>query len=573
MRLIGILALIGAVPVPNSQPARFDWVSYAGTDGADVPDGSYRNPVLAGFYPDPSVVRVGADFYLVNSTFSWFPGIPVFHSRDLVHWTQIGNAIDRPGQLDFKRLGMSRGIFAPDISHHDGRFFIVTTCVDCGGNFVITAADPKGPWSDPIWLPSVEGIDPSLVFEDDGSASIVNNRAPVGPPRYEGHRALWIERFDPRALKMLGNPRMIVDGGVDPTTKPVWIEGPHIFRADGRYYLTAAEGGTAVAHSQVVFRADRVDGPYSPAPPTVNPILTQRDLDPARENPVTSAGHADFVRLADGRWWATFLATRPYRGDLYNTGRETFLLPVTWKDGWPVILPRGVAIPRVAAQLLPTPPSRTAPDRASARAATPMTGTFTARDEFDGPSLLPLWMTMRTPGTPGWRVAGGALLLEARAEGIGDHGQPSFVARRQAHRDASVTTSVMFDPANGAEAGLAAVQDDDHFLAVAVTRHDGRPAVRVSRRASAAEPATGRTLAMIPIASAALGRSIRLRIVARGALYDLDYAIGTGAWRTARNDVDGSILSTALAGGFTGTMIGPYARAAPRQPSMVSGVD
>ncbi|RYG70767.1 hypothetical protein EON80_06985, partial [bacterium] len=207
-----------------------------------------------------------------------------------------------------------------DISHHDGRFYIVNTCVDCGGNFVITAKDPRGPWSDPVFLPSVEGIDPSLFFDDDGTAWIVNNRAPIGKPRYDGHRALWVERFDPVALKMLGSPTMIVDGGVDPAARPVWIEGPHIFRFDGKYYLTAAEGGTAVAHSQVVFRADRPDGPYRPAPAGVNPILTQRDLDPARAAPITSAGHADLVQLANGDWWATFLATRPYEGDLYNTG-------------------------------------------------------------------------------------------------------------------------------------------------------------------------------------------------------------------------------------------------------------
>jgi len=548
--LAAAASLAGAAPVLADSAARFDWFSYEGQDGGAVPQGSYRNPVLAGFYPDPSVTRVGDDFYLVNSTFSWFPGIPVFHSRDLVHWRQIGNAIDRPGQLDFKRLRMSRGIFAPDISFHDGRFYIVTTCVDCGGNFVITARNPAGPWSDPVWLPTVEGIDPSLFFDDDGSAWIVNNRAPVGTPRYDGHRALWMERFDPVALKMLGNPKMIVDGGVDPAAKPVWIEGPHILRAEGRYYLTAAEGGTAVAHSQVVFRSDRVDGPYAPAPASVNPILTQRDLDPARPNPITSAGHADLVQLADGRWWATFLATRPYEGDLYNIGRETYLLPVTWKNGWPTILPRGQAIPMIApAPTLPRDP----------RSAPPMTGSFAVNETFSGTALSSAWLTMRTPKTPGWSVRGGNLILQARA-GIGDHAQPSFVARRQAHANASVSTSVAFRPAEGAEAGLAAVQDDDHFLGVGLTRSGGRLAIRGFRRAEAAEPAAGQTLALVPIAATA-GSSVRLRIVARGGRYDLDYALAAGPWRKVAHDVDGTNLSTARAGGFTGTMIGPFARA------------
>ena len=542
-----------AAPVSGAREstAAFDWFVYRGEDGGAVGAGQYRNPVLAGFHPDPSVVRVGNDYYLVNSTFGWFPGIPVFHSRDLVHWRQIGNAIDRPTQLDFAKLGMSRGIYAPAISFRDGRFYIVTTCVDCGGNFVITARDPAGPWSDPVWLPTVEGIDPSLTFDADGQAWIVNNRAPAGPPRYDGHRALWIERFDPVALKMLGNPRMIVDGGVDPAARPVWIEGPHIYRTHGGYYLIAAEGGTEVRHSQVVFRSDRIDGPYRPAPPGVNPILTQRDLDPARPAPVTSAGHVDMVELKDGSWWALFLATRPYRDDLSNIGREIFLLPVTWQDGWPTILPKGRPIPQVA--------PRPALPRIAA-AVPPTTGSFTVRDDFTGTALSPAWMTMRTPVTPRWQVGGGRLRIAAAGDGVGDHGRPGFVALRQAHAYASATTMVTFDPAEGAEAGLVAVQDDDHFLGVALTRRNGRRMVRAFRRGAADEPAAGVTLALLPLAGPA-GRPVSLRIVARGGRYDLDRKAAGGRWRAVAHDVDGTILSSARAGGFTGTMIGPFARA------------
>ncbi|HWI85246.1 MAG TPA: glycoside hydrolase family 43 protein, partial [Sphingomonas sp.] len=249
--------------------ALFDRVSYEGHEPGPAPQsGKYRNPILAGYYPDPSVVKVGADFYLVNSTFSWFPGIPVWHSRDLVHWRQIGNAISRPEQLNFTGITMSHGVFAPAISYHDGRFFIVNTCVECGGNFVVTARDPKGPWSQPVWLKDVGGIDPSIFFDDDGSAWLVNNDGPEGAPRYDGHRAIWLHRFDPGTLQTRGTPRVIVDGGVDPSKKPIWIEGPHLFKKDGAYYLMAAEGGTSTGHSEVIFRADRIEGPYVPAPPS-----------------------------------------------------------------------------------------------------------------------------------------------------------------------------------------------------------------------------------------------------------------------------------------------------------------
>jgi xylan 1,4-beta-xylosidase len=176
-----LLALALSATIANAAPttATFTHFTYQGSDPVDAQvkaaPGQYRNPILNGFYPDPSVTRVGKDYYLVNSTFAYFPGIPVFHSTDLVHWTQIGNAIDRPGMLDFKRLGLSRAVFAPAIEQHDGTFYILNTCVDCGGNFLITAKDPKGPWSDPVWLPTVGGIDASLFFDDDGKAWILNN--------------------------------------------------------------------------------------------------------------------------------------------------------------------------------------------------------------------------------------------------------------------------------------------------------------------------------------------------------------------------------------------------------------
>ena len=555
MRL-ALIAAAGLAGPATANEARFDWFDYAGSDPVDatlrIGPGQYRNPILPGFYPDPSLTRAGEDYYLVNSTFAWFPGIPVFHSRDLVHWTQIGNAIDRPDMLDFRGLGLSRGVFAPAISHHDGTFYIVNTCVDCGGNYVVTARDPAGPWSDPVWLPDLEGgIDPSLFFDADGRAWIVNNGAPEGAERYPGHRAIWIQQFDPVALRTTGARRVLVDSGVDPSANPRWIEGPHLFHEDGFYYLICAEGGTEEGHSEVVLRSTNVTGPYAPDPG--NPILTQRDLAPDRPFPITSAGHADFVRTPAGDWWATFLAVRPYRDNFFNTGRETFLLPVTWRDGWPRVTAPGEAIPYVHAspRLAETPMAR-AP----------------AREEFDGAALGRQWMMMRNPGARWYRLEAGSLVIEARPAGLGDLDNPAFLARRQQHMNAAASTLVRFAPAReGDEAGLAALQNDEYWYAIGVGIDRGSPVVRLRRRAGGAEPADGVVVATAPRPAG----PVRLRIEAEGGTYRFAFAAAEGPWHPLGGDRDGTVLSTQRAGGFVGTMIGLYARTA-RGPEPASAI-
>jgi xylan 1,4-beta-xylosidase len=217
----------GATPT-----AVFDWVEYKGEEQSKPAPGTYKNPILPGFQPDPSIVGVGKDFYLINSSFGFFPGIPIFHSRDLVSWTQIGNALDRPEQMNLAGMGSQRAIFAPAITYHKGLFYIITTCVDCGGNFVITASDPKGPWSQPKWL-DFEGIDPSIFVDSKGRGWVVNNGSPDGTPAYEGHRAIWIQELDLKSLTMKGPRKVLVNGGVDFSKKPIWIEGPHIYAKDG----------------------------------------------------------------------------------------------------------------------------------------------------------------------------------------------------------------------------------------------------------------------------------------------------------------------------------------------------
>jgi alpha-N-arabinofuranosidase len=492
------------------------------------------------------MVRVGDDYYLVNSTFAWFPGIPVFHSRDLVNWTQIGNAIDRPGQLNFDKMTMGQGVFAPDISWHDGTFYILNTCSGCGGNFIITAKNPAGPWSDPVSLP-IDGIDTSLFFDDDGTAWILNNGPPEEKPRYEGHRALWIQQFDAQALKLIGPRKVLVDSGVHPERNPIWIEGPHILKKDGAYYLYAAEGGTAEDHSEVVFRSDKVTGPYLPF--AGNPILTQRDLRDDRPNPITSTGHASFVKTQLGDWWAVFLGVRPYdRANNFNTGRETFMLPVHWDGGWPWMTKPGEKVPWVASRpKLPPGP----------KAKVPTSGSFAIRDDFNAAKLPPYWMMLRNPIGTWWRISKGSLEIDSKREAFSDRGNPALFARRQQHLNATATTRVSFDPANdGAEAGIIAFQNDEYWYFLAIGHERGKRVIRVRRRAGGQDPAEG-----VVLATAALpGRaSVELRIAAHGATYDFSWSSNGRLWHKLVAGADGTVLSTKRANGFVGAVFGLYA--------------
>jgi len=538
---LGLLASVSA-------QASFDWFDYRGDDHLPKPAaGQYSNPILQGFYPDPSIVRVGRDYYLVNSTFIWFPGIPVFHSRDLVNWTQIGNAIDRSSQLNFAKLNTWQGVYAPDITFHAGTFYIINTCVPCGGNFVITAKNPAGPWSEPTWLP-IDGIDTSLFFDEDGSAWIINNGPPEEKPRYEGHRAIWLQQFDTKQMKLIGPRKVLIDSGVHPEENPIWIEGPHIFRKDGAYYLIAAEGGTAEGHSEVVFRSDKVTGPYVPF--ADNPILTQRDL---KGSPITSTGHASFVKTPSGDWWSVFLGVRPYDDQNFNTGRETFLMPVRWEQGWPRITDHGARVPWVARR--PNLPAGT-------RAPVPTSGSFTIRDEFNGSKLPPYWMMMRNPVGKWWRLAGGALHLDARGTALGDMGNPSLWARRQQHLNATVTTRVRFSPpSDAAEAGLVAMQNDEYFYYLAVGRDHGKRVVRLRRRAGGPDAMAGAILASSPIPHG----PIELRINARGAAYDFGWSADGKSWHLLARNADGTLLSTKKSGGFVGAVFALYAHGASAQ--------
>ena len=217
----------------QAQDAGFKYFSYTGNDSRFDkpidPATQYMNPILAGFYPDPSICRVGDTYYLVNSSFAFFPGVPIFESKNLVNWTQTGYVLDRPSQLPLDGQGVSRGIFAPDIKYNpkNKTYYMITTSMRMG-NFFVKTKDPRAGWSDPIRLPQIDGIDPSFFFDKDGSAYIVHNGPVDGGADYEGQRAIRIFRFDTKGDSIIGKHSQIVRGGTHVEEKPIWIEGPHL---------------------------------------------------------------------------------------------------------------------------------------------------------------------------------------------------------------------------------------------------------------------------------------------------------------------------------------------------------
>lgn len=535
--LVGFASTAGA----ESPSVMFDWFEYTGNDAiysALLPDGSFHNPILAGYYPDPSVTRAGDKYYLVNSTFAHFPGIPIHESDDLVHWRLVGHALSDPAKISFDGLNISRGVFAPSIHFHDGTFYIINTLVDAGGNFFVTAKNPAGPWSDPVWMKELDGIDPSFFFDEDGKAYVLNNGPPEGAPLYDGHRAIWIQQFDVAGNKLIGPRKVIVNGGVDLAKKPIWIEGPHLYRIKDWYYLMCAEGGTGPEHSEVVLRGRSPWGPFEPY--AGNPILTQRDLPADRPNPITNAGHADLVEMKDGSWWAVFLASRPYVGDRYNTGRETFLLPVTWKDGWPIILEPGQAIPYTLAG----PGTESAGDALS--------GNFTKRDDFDGTQPGPEWLQVHVPKLTWMKLHDGSLEIHPQLTRLDETRNASFLARRQQHLTFDAATRLAPPESRTVSAGLAAYQNESHWYFLHVRRIDGGLRVSLERRA-------GSDLQVFVSDLLPAAPWVELRISGVRDRYSFHYDTGQG-WQTLRENDDGSILSTEIAGGFVGTVLGPYAR-------------
>jgi xylan 1,4-beta-xylosidase len=506
----------------------------------------FTNPVLAGFYPDPSICAANGRYYLVNSTFSYFPGLPVFESKDLVNWTQIGNAIDRKDQLpDLKSGGVSRGLFAPAIRYHKGIFYITCTLIDKGGNFVITATNPAGPWSKPVWTPAVHGIDPSLFFDDDKAYIIYNSDAPDHKAEYDGHRTIQLIGYDIQEQQTTGQPVILVNKGSANSVNPIWIEGPHIYKKDGWYYLTAAEGGTGYNHSQVVFRSKNVSGPYESF--DKNPILTQRHLDKKRPYPITTVGHADFVQAPDSSWYAIFLGCRPYDDDYYNTGRETFMAPVQWIDGWPVINPD------VEAVQYRYPISYTDYKKSA------YAGTYVFKDSFKNKVLDKRYLQLRISEENWYQLLPEkGLSLATRPSTVEENGNPSFIGFRQGYLDGVTEAKLDFAPINEKEqAGLIVFQSEKHYYFFAKTIIQGKPAVALYK--SAGNQNIDGKPELIASQALSSNQPLLLRVTADKDRYHFSYSLGNSKqWASLAKDIDTRFVSTRTAGGFVGVIHGMY---------------
>lgn len=510
-------------------------------------EGQYYNPILPGWNSDPSICRVGSDYYIVTSSFAYFPGVPIYHSKDLINWEQIGFALDRPSQLPLDGQGVSHGIWAASIRYNPSNktFYIITTNKDVG-NFFVKAKDPRGPWSEPIMLPNVKGIDPSFFFDTDGRAYIVNDDAPDGPAQYRGHRCIRFREFDVKNDCTIGEGtgRVIVDKGVVPENEPIWIEGPHIYKIDGAYYLMCAEGGTKIEHSEVLFRADSVGGPYLPV--EQNPILTQRDLPDGRPNAVTCTGHGDLVMTPDSTWYAVFLGCRPCAGWFENMGRETFMLPVRWAEaGLPYITAPGESVP-LRAEV-----------KGASRGSKVTFGNSYYETDFSGDKLGLGWLSLRGPVDSLVSLAAtpGALTLVNKGVNTTDKGVPSFVGRRLHHSAFSCSTSMSFVPkAHGEMAGLALFKNESHqYWLCASCDSVGSPVAQV--RQVTKENREGDVLASVPITLGA----VDLRISsADGRTFSFAIRQDDAEWQVLLDGADAAYLSTREAGGFTGTTVGPF---------------
>lgn len=495
----------------------------------------YSNPVIPGFHADPSICRVGGDYYLATSSFEYFPGVPIFHSKDLVHWKQIGHALTRESQLPLTGQRSSRGIFAPTLRCHDGVFYLITTNIGLERSFYVHTRDPAGPWSEPVWIKeSGTGMDPSLLFDDDGK---------VYYTRHGGgeHGGVYQAEIDIASGVLAAEPRQIWAG-----TGGIWPEGPHLYKVGSMYYLMISEGGTSYEHSLTMARSASPWGPFEAD--AANPMLTHRYRP---ELPLQATGHGDLVQSATGQWWMVLLGVRPLARQ-HHLGRETLLSPVAWNaQGWLTINGGQPLQEQMQASGLPAaapwPPVR-------------------QRDDFAAPQLGLDWTFLRGPATGLWSLTErpGWLRLKGTQATMNDIATPAFVGRRQEHLRMRARTRLAFAPAlEGQSAGLVLRQNE-------ANHYDLRIAGAGKRRVELITTIAG---VATMVGSAPIGDGlVTLQLDAEADHYTFSYSVGKGAMRVL-GSAPTAPLSSERAGGFTGVFIGLVASTTQPGPMPVADVD
>ncbi|TYA71752.1 glycoside hydrolase family 43 protein [Seonamhaeicola marinus] len=498
----------------------------------------FKNPIVSGFHSDPSICRVGDTYYMTHPTLEWYPALPIMRSKDLVNWEKIGHAIDRVAQVNFQDgLDNSLGMFAPSIRYHEGIFYVICTCVNCGGNFYVTAKDPSGPWSDPIWIKGPWSIDPTLFWDDDGSAyflaaGIVNgNRG-----KWPGINGIFMQEINLKTGDLLGNPKQLTHGHA---SNARWTEGPRLFKINGEYLLMVAEGGTNENHAITVFNSKNLWGPYIPN--HANPVMSHRHL--GYTYPIIKTGHGDLVQTQNGSWWGVLHAKRPIKGQSVLC-RETFLAKVEMSNqesGVTPIYNPGIGLLQLE-QERPNLPWTPVPQ-------------LSERDNFSDDKLNLEWICLRSPKENWFKLEKNQLKLKLRAKVLDSLVNPSFWAQRIRSHHFEISTKLSFKTnLPNEKAGLVVYRKSStHYQLL-----KGKSTIDLIKTVALEETGTASTKILVT--------SIPYEkddVVLKVKGNDLDLQFYYGENENSLNTIgeiqDFSIVSDEIAGRFNGTVAGVYA--------------